>query len=72
MNPQFNFYGSPDMTMIPNTGSYFVIQVQLGLIYLVAKLVNYVATRWASKRGMRILGMSVYDSSTLTSLFSGS
>ena len=57
------FYGVGNMVMLANTGSYFIIQVQLIMIFFSCKLINFIAVRNASNEKMRRIGMYVYNRS---------
>ena len=57
MNAQFEFFGSDSMIMMTNSGSFFIIQGQLIVVFMIAKMSNTLAKRNSEYKRLRALGI---------------
>ena len=68
-NPRFMFYGSENMILLTNSGSFFVIQGQIIVIFVVCQMSNRMAKKLSKYQKMRMMGANTYQRSQFDNFF---
>ena len=68
INAQQEFFGIDNMMMLACSGSYFIIQVGLLIMFLISKGINYLAVKFAKYEIIRTIGIKVYQTSLISHL----
>ena len=62
INSNFELFGSDNMVMMTNSGSFFILLFQILLICFILTTINKLAVKLAKYKCMRVIGTYVYKS----------
>jgi hypothetical protein len=72
INHNFELFGSDNMVMMTNSGSFFILQILLLLNNLIFKALHVLAVRFAHYKCMRVMGTKIYKKAKFSFCLSAS